>query len=835
MKVKDLSLKLIVVVFLAVCTVFLWLPKNARALPDSELNYQGRLTDSNGNVVSDGYYGIRFSIYTSSDASDSVWSETDNVYVRNGIFSTILGDSSSLNLDFNSSKYYIGIKVGSDSEMSPRSQIGAAPFSINSKKLNGNEAGTGANNILQLNSAGEVNIGGAIKTSTYLQADDGLNVSGGVDFSNATMSSTLNMNNHNISGVATVTAYGTNNILFNIGGTDIFQVGSSSVKIVPSSGVDLDVNNQSILNATYIEAGASQDLDLAVDGTDGILIHAGSANVEIMSGNLLLADHAITFDGNSSIIYDSGTSEFTFDTDGSMVFDIDATESFGIDVGGSSLFYADNSGFQFERDIDMMTNGLDRVQFVAIEDGQYVGLGTSDARFVFNNDTTDYINVSDAHLVMDSGMWIGLGAVSSKISFDPSSISLSTQINAGSNITFMTDNFIGFGGGAGDGRLYFTDNAPADDTISVIDADLDIESNYSLTWNTNSVEMDYDSGSGEFEIQATANIFITPDGAYNLTLGDLLSGDIIIGSTGSPGALDVTNRTIYLSKVTGDVQATSETAKITLDEGTAGSVQDALVVERLGTGYTGHALNVSSGDSYFAGDIEANNNIEMTTGHWIGLGAASGKLIFNAGATDNITVTSANLVVDTINPSGGASGTMTIGEGDDTATSTLNLGFTTIQRNTDLGNTADGTHLFQIQELNANPVNTTGLYVENRAFTNDGNYVAEFLGNNTFGRVLGITTRGGIVGNSSWSGQSTAAWTCPGGDECTLTISLDTNTRIEANDLIFITPITQAVGDRQWSIIEEAGNETFTVHSKDTTGVPLTETLDFNWMIIKTP
>lgn len=140
------------------------------ASPPSHLSYQGRLTDSSGNAVSTGTYGIVFSIYTTSSGGSAIWQETQNVYIANGLISTMLGADTALNLDFNSATYYLGVKVGTDDEMSPRRQIGAAPYSINSKTLDGAEAGTGANNILKLDSGAGINIGGTIRTTNNLYA-----------------------------------------------------------------------------------------------------------------------------------------------------------------------------------------------------------------------------------------------------------------------------------------------------------------------------------------------------------------------------------------------------------------------------------------------------------------------------------------------------------------------------------------------------------------------------------------------------------------------------------------------------------------------------------------
>jgi hypothetical protein len=173
MKKNKINFSLIAFFLLSFFIFFsciLTLPSEASAFPKKELVYKGRLTNSAGNIVDNGNYDITFSIYSQASGGNSLWSESQSVLVTKGIFSATLGVSNPVNVDFNDGTYYIGIKIGSDSEMSPRQQIGAAPFALNSQKLDGSEAGTDANKILKLGASGEINIAGKITTSNDLQA-----------------------------------------------------------------------------------------------------------------------------------------------------------------------------------------------------------------------------------------------------------------------------------------------------------------------------------------------------------------------------------------------------------------------------------------------------------------------------------------------------------------------------------------------------------------------------------------------------------------------------------------------------------------------------------------
>ena len=48
---------------------------------NSQINYQGKLTATNGSAVSDGTYSITFNLYTVPTAGSSIWTETNLVIV----------------------------------------------------------------------------------------------------------------------------------------------------------------------------------------------------------------------------------------------------------------------------------------------------------------------------------------------------------------------------------------------------------------------------------------------------------------------------------------------------------------------------------------------------------------------------------------------------------------------------------------------------------------------------------------------------------------------------------------------------------------------------------
>jgi len=86
------------------------------------MNYQGRITDSSGNPVSDGNYQITFRIYDLATGGTPLWEETDTVSVQKGLFNIVLGSKIPINLSFNKD-YWLGIQVENDQEMTPRHKL----------------------------------------------------------------------------------------------------------------------------------------------------------------------------------------------------------------------------------------------------------------------------------------------------------------------------------------------------------------------------------------------------------------------------------------------------------------------------------------------------------------------------------------------------------------------------------------------------------------------------------------------------------------------------------------------------------------------------------------
>jgi len=114
---------------LTVLIVVAGLQSTFSATPNT-INYQGRLTDATGAPVSNGAYTVRFFIYDAPVAGTELWqSGSQTVNTLNGLFSYELGSNEVFpNTLFADTSRWLGIIVGTDPEIAPRTKITSQAF-----------------------------------------------------------------------------------------------------------------------------------------------------------------------------------------------------------------------------------------------------------------------------------------------------------------------------------------------------------------------------------------------------------------------------------------------------------------------------------------------------------------------------------------------------------------------------------------------------------------------------------------------------------------------------------------------------------------------------------
>ncbi len=115
-------------IFTIIC--FLLLAVSISAQVPNTINYQGRLTDASGSPVADGAYLVKFIIYDAAVGGADLWNTGfQNITTNGGLFTYELGSNIALPAGiFDDTTRYLGITVGTDAELFPRSKLNTVPY-----------------------------------------------------------------------------------------------------------------------------------------------------------------------------------------------------------------------------------------------------------------------------------------------------------------------------------------------------------------------------------------------------------------------------------------------------------------------------------------------------------------------------------------------------------------------------------------------------------------------------------------------------------------------------------------------------------------------------------
>lgn len=151
LKTKTKIQLLILAFFVGMC--FLLLPSVkilAATGINKQINFQGKVVNTDGTNVANGSYNFLFCIYTTASPitactsganNDAIWRESKSLTVTDGIFQSNLGDTNAFggSVNFNTDNIYLGINFNSNGQMTPLVQFTASPYALNSDKLQGGD------------------------------------------------------------------------------------------------------------------------------------------------------------------------------------------------------------------------------------------------------------------------------------------------------------------------------------------------------------------------------------------------------------------------------------------------------------------------------------------------------------------------------------------------------------------------------------------------------------------------------------------------------------------------------------------------------------------------
>lgn len=288
------------------------------AATNPTINFQGRLLNSQGAVVPDGYYNMQFKIYQDGDglsagnttgtpAGTLKWTESwtnaggKPVTVKNGYMSVELGTVNPFGsqVDWNQSTLWLSINIGNtnttctpisacglDGEMLPMKRFSSTPYAMNAGMLNGYTAASFIQNTTTLQTAN-------LAIQSAAPANIGMQISGAsgqtVDiFQAKSASATSPLFSVGATGDVTVQPSADSTVALNVKTSD----GTNSVLAVDTTNSRVTVGNATTTGTGLTAYGA-------ISSTTGYQI----------SGSNILTSNALTFTGASTATIQSAQNQ----------------------------------------------------------------------------------------------------------------------------------------------------------------------------------------------------------------------------------------------------------------------------------------------------------------------------------------------------------------------------------------------------------------------------------------------------------------------------------------------------------------------------------------------
>jgi len=293
--------------------LFLILCSSVWAAVPKLMNYQALLTDDNNNPVRNQTLNIKFTIYDDSTGGSIKWTETLSVTTNNdGAYNALLGSVTAISdAVFNDTLRWLGIKVASDPEMTPRIRLASTGYAYRVNSVNGAKGGSITGNLELLDA-------GSLKSFLYGTGQGRLLL---WDFSG---DMTVDLNAGAISGGQLVLSQedGSSGVLLDGGSTSLgsaltmrngpgnatFTLDADHTTVVGDVGAFLsmtDGTNTTVhLDASGVSGGAQFSL-MDVEGFTTISLDAESGTDG--GANLVLTDGSTNTSAANRIILDANS------------------------------------------------------------------------------------------------------------------------------------------------------------------------------------------------------------------------------------------------------------------------------------------------------------------------------------------------------------------------------------------------------------------------------------------------------------------------------------------------------------------------------------------------
>lgn len=115
---------------------FCLITKNIQA--QNKISIQGILKDDSGAAIDDGDQSVTFRLYDVEEGGTPIWEEAATIEVRGGIYSHLLGSSTTLTADLFGNTVYLAIVVN-NRETTPRTELTYSPYTISAAGIASND------------------------------------------------------------------------------------------------------------------------------------------------------------------------------------------------------------------------------------------------------------------------------------------------------------------------------------------------------------------------------------------------------------------------------------------------------------------------------------------------------------------------------------------------------------------------------------------------------------------------------------------------------------------------------------------------------------------------
>lgn len=417
---------------------------------NKQVNFQGKVVNTDGTNVTNGSYTFLFCLYTTGNPStactsgadnDAVWRESKSVTVTDGVFQTGLGDTTTLpgSVDFNTDNIYLGVNFNANGQMTPLIRFTAVPYAFNADKIHGLSV-TDTTGTLTVPNGKTISFSDAFSTTGAFP----LTLTATASTTATLPSGTITLADLATGQTLTNKTIGSTGLIFSGAATDITTGTGESLVIVANGAGVVDIQDATTVDSlttdtggisiaagqSYTGAGA---VTLSSGGSSGLTLDSASGRVSVATGDFLaLAVSGVAGAAAGDIWYDTAANKFKINENGSTKTLCNLTDG-GCGAGGSLTVR--------ESDSSPSVGSVSTIEFGPAS--------TSTDEFVVADQTGGVVRVTIGTQV---GMLNQAETVTGGWTFNTAATTFTTAINANGGLTTTaTDQALTFSAnGAGD-------------------------------------------------------------------------------------------------------------------------------------------------------------------------------------------------------------------------------------------------------------------------------------------------------------------------------------------------------------------------------------------------